>query len=267
MLLLLAACAAPGPVDSAEPVGDSAAAPHPWGDPDVPDGGPVTVSGHAFSFGLPGGRIEGATVGVLELPDFTTTTGEDGAWTLSDLPRGAWATFTIAHPDFAPLQTGTFLLGHPDSGGDVVEQVTFQVPNHAMFDVLAASVGVTPSSDRCQVASTITRRGHSLYGPGATHGEPEATAALGPDRAVADGPIYFDLLPSGAIYPSRELIETTHDGGVLWVEVEPGDHLLTADRVGATVRPARVRCTPGMVVNPSPPWGLQVLTGGLEPDE
>ena len=257
-LLATVACT-PGAVDSA--------APHPWGEPTVPDGGPVTASGQALAFAGGGGGIPGAEVWVVEQPDRRTATDEDGHWTLADLPRGEWTTFELSHPDYVAIRTGTFLPGHDQDGGEALEQVTFQVPDFATFDLMAAGAGIYADGDLCQVATTVTRRGHSLYSEAGTHGEPGATAALSPETDWEAGPIYFNLVAYNLIYPDPELSETTDDGGVLWANVPLGDYLLEGAKDGAVIRPSRIACAAGVLVNASPPWGLQVLEGGLGPED
>lgn len=228
------------------------------GDADA-DLGVSSVSGHAFVFGPPGGRIVGATVTVLEQPDFVTTTAEDGSWSLS-VPNGRPATFVLEHPDHAPYQTATL-----DIAGDM-ERVTFQAPTWDMVDLLAGMADVERDPERCQIAATVTRRGHSLYdSDGLSHGEPGATVTIAPPPPDADGPIYFNLVMAQVIYPDRALEATSEDGGVLFLNVTPGEYVLSASKEGATVADSRIVCRPGWIANASPPWGLQVLEGGLEP--
>lgn len=72
------------------------------------------------------------------------------------------------------------------------------------------------------------------------------------------GPIDFDYLERGVILPDRRLTQTTRDGGVLWLNVPPGEYVLTAHK-GVRFTQARFRCRAGVLVNASPPWGLQAL--------
>lgn len=223
------------------------------------DLGTATVSGNAFVFGPPGGRVVGATVTVLEHPGLSTTTDDEGYWAL-EVPNGRAATFLLDHPDHAPYQTATF-----DIGGDM-ERVTFQAPTWAMVDLLAGFAEVARDPDRCQIAATVTRRGHSLYDTdGLTHGEPDATVTLAPEAEESDGPIYFNLAAPQVIFPDRSLGATTDDGGVLFLNVTPGEYVMSATKEGATIVDARIVCRAGWIANAAPPWGLQVVEGGLEP--
>ena len=221
----------------------------------------TTVSGDAMHFGLGGGPVPGGTVTVLERPDLSTLTGPDGHWVLDGLVVGADATFVLTATGRPVVQTATFTV---PSGG--LERVAFQSPDDQIFAGFAQVLQITPDPTRCQVASTVTRRGHSVYGPAGSHGEPGAVAWIDPAPVSADGPVYFNLIDAGLIWPDRSLDRTTADGGVVWTNVTPGTYTLRAALAGADIAPARIVCRPGVLVNASPPWGLQVVAGGLEPN-
>lgn len=226
---------------------------------------PVAVSGHAFAFSAGGGAIAGATISVLELPEFTVETAEDGSFAIPDLPGDAEVTLVLDHPSHPAIQTGTLHLAGTD-----LERVTFQAPDHDLYRLLAGVVQVMPDPERCQIATTVTRRGNSLYDeiPG-THGEPEATVTIeareGETPADIDGPVYFDLVRYNAIFPSRELTETTADGGVLFLNVPPGEYTLKAHKPDTVFADVHIKCRAGVVTNASPPYGLQALEGGVGP--
>ena len=221
---------------------------------------PVDVSGHAFRFSAQGGRLAGAEVFVLELPDRRTTTAADGGYRFTGLPGGRDLTFVLRHPDFVETQSATFRLEKQ------LDQLSFQVPDRKLYAQLSAIVGVTPDPSRCQIASTVTRIGNSLYDktPG-THGEPGATVTITPPLPADQGPVYFNLVRYDLIFPDRTLTQTTDDGGVLFLDAPPGEYRLRASKPGTTFLEARLTCRPGVLVNPSPPWGLQALTGGVGP--
>lgn len=236
-----------------------------WAAPGGAAGGPpaavATVSGDAMHFGLGGGPVPGGTVTVLERPDLSTVTGPDGHWVLDGLVVGADATFVLTAAGRPVVQTATFTV---PAGG--LERVAFQSPDDQIFAGFAQVLRIQPDPTRCQVASTVTRRGHSVYGPAGSHGEPGAVAWIDPAPANADGPVYFNLIDAGLIWPDRSLDRTTADGGVVWTNVTPGTYTLRAALAGADIAPARIICRPGVLVNASPPWGLQVVAGGLEPN-
>lgn len=207
---------------------------------------PVTVSGNAIPFNGGDGRIAGATITILEQPELSVVTSTDGAFVFDDLPEGSEVTLVLDHPDYRPIQTGTHRLGPQGA-----ERVTFQAVTPAIYGALAALLGVTPDPTKCQIVTTVTRVGRSLYDPGA-HGEDGATTVLaGP--GVDEGPIYFN----SSVLPDRSLDETSDDGGVLYFNADPGRYAWTASKPGAAFSSLVMTCRPDVLVNASPPWGLQ----------
>lgn len=267
LLAALLACAPPPPGVGDGQLTVPGPPPSPWDPlPAVPEGPDVPVSGHAWSFGPQGGMVEGAVIGVVELPEVQAVTDADGAFDLGPLPRGRLATFTLSHPDHAPLRTGTFLLGWEGDGGDILDDLGFQAPDWTTYALMAQATGVSADDDACQVAATVSRRGLE-ESDSQTEGEPGATASLRPEADWDIGPVYFNLLNPTVIWPDPSLTETSHDGGVLWANVPPGDYLAEAHKDGASFRSARISCAPGVLVNASPPWGLKVESGGLDPED
>ena len=102
--------------------------------------------------------------------------------------------------------------------------------------------------------TTVTRVGKSLYDPGA-HGEEGATVTLDPGLPADHGPIYFD----STVMPNFGQTESSDDGGVLFVNVPPGEYVWTAHKQGVEFSPVKMKCRAGWLVNASPPWGLQAL--------
>lgn len=219
------------------------------GDGDGDPGELVQVSGDAFAFG-PGTMVADATVTILELPDQQTTTDAAGHFVFEALPAGAAATFVFDKAGYPRIHTKTFTL--PDSGA--VEQVTFQAPDDATFGALGQIVGIVPDPTTCQIASTVTRVGKSLYDEGA-HGEAGATVSIRPSLPAEHGPVYFNA----NVIPQLDLTETSDDGGVLFTNVPPGTYVLSASKQGVVFEDVTVQCEPDVLVNPSPPYGLQAL--------
>ncbi|MCE9577083.1 MAG: carboxypeptidase-like regulatory domain-containing protein [Deltaproteobacteria bacterium] len=221
--------------------------------PDATDGGDpngVAVSGDAIPFDNgPDGRIAVAFITIVERPELHMTTGADGHFAFTGLTVGSEVTFRLTHPDYVPIQTGT--LAVPAGGA---ERVTFQAVTREIYNGLAALVGITPDPTRCQMVSTVTRIGRSIYDPGA-HGEADVIVATAPTVPAESGPIYFN----SSVQPQRSLTMTSDDGGVLWTNVAPGRYTLTGTKTGATFRPVVFTCAAGWLVNASPPWGLQRL--------
>ena len=210
----------------------------------------VSISGDAFSFELPGqpyGRIGGATITVLEDSSLSTVTDADGHFALDGLTPDTEATFVLTASGFPEAQTKTFIV--PGSG---LERVTFQVPDDGLTNTLASVLGIDIDMTRCQIASTVTVVGKSIYDDGA-HGEAGATVTIEPDDGTLDGPVYFN----DSVIPQRSLGETSTDGGVVYSNVPPATYTLHADKPGVSFDDVLVKCRPGVLVNASPPYGLQ----------
>lgn len=208
------------------------------------------LSGDAIPFtNGPDGRIEGAEIWILERPEMRVTTGTDGHFEFDGLPVGSEVTLVMEHPDYYPIQTGTIVLG-PEGA----ERVTFQAVTQDIFDAFAAIIDVEPDPTKCQMVTTVTRVGKSIYDPGA-HGEADVVVTLDPPLSADQGPIYFN----SSVIPDYDLEQTSDDGGVLFIQVPPGDYTWTASKPGVEFTQVRMKCRAGLLVNASPPWGLQAL--------
>lgn len=208
----------------------------------------VSVSGDAIPFHDPPlGRIEGAEISILEHPEMRVVTGADGHFAFDGLEEGSEVTLVLAHPGYHAMQTGTIRLG-----SEGATRVTFQAVIHTIYDALAIFIGVVPDPAACQLVTTVTRVGKSMYDFGA-HGEAGATVRLDPDLPAVHGPIYFNA----SVLPDRSLDRTSDDGGVLFVNVPVGEYTWRAHEPGKAFSRLRMKCRPGVLVNASPPWGLQ----------
>jgi hypothetical protein len=253
---------APAPPDAHEPAPDAHV--EPWeappecatlGSGDTSEG--VVVRGNAFAFTGEGGRIEGAYVTALEHSSWCVRTAAGGAFELLGVPVGSDITLRIHHPEYVVVQTGTHTVP-----ADGIERLTFQVPTPGIYSLLSRVVRLEADPTRCQIAATVTEIGRSLYPSkpaSPSHGEAGATVSIAPAPAEADGPVYFDYIGPNLIVPDRDLTATTRDGGVLYLNVTPGDYVLSASKDGVTFRSVRVQCIAGMLVNPSPPWSIQAI--------
>ncbi|MFO0652066.1 MAG: hypothetical protein U0326_37950 [Polyangiales bacterium] len=218
------------------------------------DGG-VTVRGHAFDFGPSTSSTRGGVVTLLEHPGWCARIAADSSYSFQGLTPGERVTPVFDHPDYWPIQTGTHVV--PEGG---IERLSFQAPTTFLFDILARSLQLTPDPARCQIASTVTEVGFSIYdGNRKSHGEAGATVSISPPLPPESGPVYFQYYGRGSILPVRELTETTRDGGVLYLNVPPGEYVLSAHKAGATIRDVRVICRAGVLTNAAPSWGLQTL--------
>ena len=218
------------------------------------DGG-VSVRGHAFSFGPTGGAVRDAVVTVLEHPGWCARTGADGSYDFGGFAPGERVTLEMHHPDYWPVTTGTQVV----PTGGVLQRVGFQAPTNGIFRVLAQYLRITAEPERCQIATTVIEPAWAgMYDPG-SHGEVGATVTIDPPLPAESGPVYFRYLSPSAIVPARELTATSLDGGVLFLNVPPGDYVLSAHKAGVTFTQVAIHCRAGVLVNASPPWGLQAL--------
>ena len=219
----------------------------------VGGGPPATVSGKAFVFGPSGGAtLEGASLFVAEAPEIATTIGADGTFSL-DVPSGAPISLVVRQPGFHDTQAATLAL---DAAG--LDSVGFQVPTESIFDLMATFIDYSPDPTRCQIASTVSRAGTAPYG-GSGLGEPGVVVSIDPPMPAENGPIYFQYVSDTYIYPDRALTETSIDGGVLFVNVPPGEYTMRAEKIGKSFTEVTLRCREGFLVNAAPPRGLQEL--------
>lgn len=224
----------------------------------------VSAEGDLMAFGPAGAGVAGQVVRVLEQPALAATTDDSGHWRIDGLVPGETATFAVDSGPRYPIQTATFVV--PVGG---LHHVTFQSPTRNLVSLFERMLGVSSDPTRCHLATTVTRQGYSLYlgAPDGTHGEPGATVTIEPAPDAGEGPIYFNGRSFDVIWPDRRLSATTADGGVLFVNVTPGVYTLHAQKDGAAISSVTVGCRAGVLTNASPPWGLQVTSGGLGPDE
>lgn len=120
-------------------------------------GGQRGVGRHAFPLAARG--TEGAVVRVLEHPERCATVAADGAFALGGFAAGEpsrsrWITSTTRPSRQAPTSC-------PRRGW---ERVTFQAPTWTIYRLMA-NAALAPLPDRCQIATTVTEVGRSLYSP------------------------------------------------------------------------------------------------------
>jgi len=246
----------------------------------------VSVGGIAWAFELPGlpyGRIKGATVSILEMPELITESNDEGEFTIEGIPVGSQATFVLQHKDHPLTYTKTFTI--PDSD---IDDLTFQIPTNFLFGQIEDGLvegGIIGGIDaeKCQMVSTFTRYGKTIDDPG-YHGEAGAVLSVAPANNAEYGPMYFNdmVLPD----PTRSY--SSLDGGVLLLNVDPGDYTLSASCVEnpsdlyddflaeylpatypdedllcqtevVEFEPVLMKCRPGVFLNASPSYGLQAL--------
>lgn len=217
-------------------------------DDDNDDDAGVTASGNAFSF-PDYSLIEGATITVLEDDTKTATVDADGYWEIGGLEPGTQASFVLTATGYPEAQTKTFTVSNEDIG-----RITFQVPSQRMFDQLALLLELDVDPDKCQMVTTVTRPNKSIYDEGA-HGEAGATVTTTPEIPEESGPVYFNE----DVLPDPTYTESSDDGGVLWTNVDPGVYTIHGHKDGVEFVEPVMTCRAGVLVNASPPYGLQAL--------
>jgi hypothetical protein len=285
-LLFALACTPPDPIDSdppgdSEPTGetgdswaDTGQGPGETGDSSGETGltdtgdtgeidpgwgeGPLTIRGRAYFFDMPHiGQIdwirdvEGAEVHVFEAPELRVTIDpeDDHSFEISGIPEGVEITLAVVHDDYYPHLSGTFTTGDTD-----IEGVTFQAVSHTIAFLAGGLLGADPyDGETCQMATTVTAAGaEDIWAVG----EPGAIVTLDPEVPLEQGPYYFDE----SVIPDPTLTETTSDGGVTVVGATPGVYTWSGHKEGVVFEDLTMRCEIGWITNPSPPWGMNVLS-------
>jgi hypothetical protein len=226
----------------------------------------VTISGNAYAFVFDGNtdRLEGARIGIAELPGLETTAGPNGSYRL-EVPDDTTVTPFAEAAGYYPTHIQTFHT----SGGDL-NQVNFQMPRLDIYRALAAVAGAELDPETGRLAhSAIVSTFFELAGrdfPGfdafhdfRPHGIAGSTAELSPPVAQA---IYFNA----DVIPEQGLDSSSRDGGVLWTDLPRGTYEVTGHNPKTSHAGFLATCEPGRLVNAGPPWGLYELRPGEAPD-
>jgi hypothetical protein len=222
--------------------------------------GTVTISGNAYAFIFAGNeaRLEGATIGIEEIPGLTTTAGPNGAYSLT-VPDDTTVTPYAEIAGYHPTHVQTF-----HTSGQDLRQVNFQMPALNIYNLLAGAVQAETEPDgslsKCGIVSTFFQKEGRSFGnfddfhAFRPHGVEGSTATLAPASGTQ---FYFN----DDVLPDPNQLSSSRDGGVLWVNVEEGVYDITAQ--SDTTRHSRfvATCEPGRLVNANPPWGLYELAG------
>ncbi len=226
----------------------------------------ATISGNAYAFVFDGNtdRLEGATVGIAEIPGLQTTAGPNGAYSL-EVPGDAAVTPFAEAEGYYPTHVQTFHL----RGADLT-QVNFQMPRLDIYEALAAVAGaeVDPRTGRLvhsAIVSTFFELGgrdlpdFDAFHDFRPHGVAGSTARISPPVTE---PVYFNA----DVIPEQGLDRSSRDGGVLWKDVPAGTYEVTGSNPGTAHAGFIATCEPGRLVNAGPPWGLYELAGGESPN-
>lgn len=229
---------------------------HAYGVPDHacrPSPAPATriLRGTAYTFNTRS-VIAGAEIRIDELPELVAVTGDDGAWEL-EVPADADVTPYIVAAGHGTIHHQTF-----HAGADPIEEINFQTPTVAVYDLLYNLIqsyeGRPPFEDGCVIVSTVSDprvvgMTFDEFIHFAPHGVAGATASGEP--ALPD-PIYFNDF----VIPDLNQPTTSGDGGVLWANVPPGVYEVSATHPEVEFATFTATCVQDRVVNASPPHGL-----------
>jgi len=209
----------------------------------------TSISGHAFKLTYTCQRLPDTQVCLYDDPNRCVTTAADGAWRFDDVETGKDVYAVLQSSLHHPVQTGTFNLGKKG-----IDRVTFQAVDLLVWAVFEMKINMKEDPQMCQISTTVTEVGESLY-TCTVHGEKGATVTIDPPLPAKHGPIYFD----DHTMPDKALKQTSTDGGVVYINVPPGTYTLKAHKQGMSFESVKVTCRAGLLVNPSPPRGLQAL--------
>ena len=226
----------------------------------------VRISGNAYAFIFDGNtdRLEGARVGVAELPGIETIAGPNGAYRL-EVPDDTTITPFAEADGYYPTHLQTFHTCGHDLG-----QVNFQMPRLDIYQALAAVAGaeLDPDTGRLAQSAIVSTffevAGRKLpdfdtFHDFRPHGVADSTAELSPPVSAA---IYFNA----DVIPEQGLDHSSRDGGVLWKDLPSGTYEITGSNPNTTHAGFTATCEPGRLVNAGPPWGLYELAAGEQAD-
>lgn len=220
----------------------------------------VTISGNAYAFIFAGNedRLEGAKIGIEELPDLTTTAGPNGAYAIA-VPDDTTVTPYATFEGYYPTHVQTF-----HTSGEDLRQVNFQMPALTTYNLLAGYVAAEQNPDdtlkECGIVSTFFQKeGRSFpdfddFHDFRPHGVIGSTATATP---TAGRQFYFN----SSVLPDPEQESSSRDGGVLWVDVTKGTYQVVGSRDTTRHSSFIATCAPGRLVNANPPWGLFEMAG------
>ncbi len=201
--------------------------------------------------------LEGALVTTLQHPELQAVTDSEGRYTLVGLPEGEEFTLLTQAADHVPTTHQTLV-----ADGDV-DMLYVQLVHQDLFSAMAAGLaqgGVEVDlQDKCHVVTTVSApeagdatTWEEFLAYGDAGNLPGATADIVP----AGG---FQLYFNEEVQPDPSLQESTSDGGVLWVNLDPGRYTLSAEHPDHEFPDLTIDCAAGRFVNAAPPYGLTAL--------
>jgi hypothetical protein len=192
--------------------------------------------------------LKGASISILEYPEKQTVADSAGYFHFDKLKNGSEVTFKVLQKDYYPYYSETFTIDSAD-----LHPVAFQIPSNLVFMGLAMISETVPQNGMGFITSTVSTADPATFVDLGFPGEPGCTVTISPALPPENGPIYFNE----QTLPLRQLTETTEDGGVLFVNVPPGEYTLYAHKPGIQFRPVNVKVFSNSLTNATPPYGLR----------
>lgn len=222
-----------------------------------PQNAPVSGFAREFMLNTP---LKNGSITILETGE-RLQTNDKGEFGPILYPVGKPITLVFEKWSYPTFQSGTMIV--PKQGLNTEHNnITFQIPNIAMFQLLKLFLGAKFNDNACHVATTITAFNKTL--DDVPQGIAGAKVTLTPK--VNETPYYFGIFASGPFkgYTSpfaKGLTETTEDGGVAFFNLPPRNepYKISASKNGVKFSEAAFICKKGAFVNISPPLGPKVL--------
>lgn len=194
--------------------------------------------------------MKGAEVSIVEYPGRKVIADSAGHFRFDGLKEGSQVTFRILKQGYLPYYTETYTIDTTDLGPVAIQAANLiEVAGFAYF---SESV---PDMRKGFIASTVSTQDPATFVNLGFPGEAGCTVSIDPPLPPELGPIYFDE----QTLPRRYLTETTRDGGILYVNVPPGEYTIYAHKSGIEFRPIKVKVFAGALTNATPPFGLRKL--------
>ncbi len=229
----------------------------------------VTLRGKINHAGSPDYHavVPGVAVWLAEYPTskgLNVTSDAKGWWTLRVLKRKGTdlkASLIYAKPGWITTKSNVMTFADKDDT-DIAIQYIDPIAYHVLIKPAIEVMlrGVLPPGDsptlKNAVVVTVGKSWASIHDDRLPHGDPGATV-----NAIAGAvrPIYFDE----SVKPNLTYTATSVDGGVTWLNVPKGTHVVKASKQGVTYRDVEFAVTDadaehGVVLYiASPPDGIQ----------
>ena len=197
--------------------------------------GIVLLRGKLNHFGIPDyhATAPGVAVWIAESPssrDAGVASDETGWWEACVKKyRGADLEVSLVYekPGWVTTKSNVITVADADMTDLAIQYIDPEVYHGGMEPlvqgILTALSGDEDVKMNNAVVATVGKSFASMHDDRLPHGDPGATVTEIPD---AVGPVYFDK----SVMPNPEYHATSVDGGVAWLNVPPGEYVLTAQK-------------------------------------